>query len=156
VSPTRATSVLIAAGVPHRLHEYSPGKGAEETYGEAVAARLGVDPGRVLKTLIALIDGSPVVAIVPVNRLLAEKALARAGGGKRAEMAPAATAERLTGYVVGGISPFGQRRQLPCFLDDSAADFETVFVSGGRRGLQLEIHHLVLVELVGARLVPLT
>jgi len=110
-----------------------------ETYGEAVAAAIGFEPGRVFKTLIAEIDGKPIVAIVPVSRSLRLKALASARSGKRAVMADPADAERLTGYVTGGISPFGQRKRLPVVLDTTAMGRETICVSGGQRGLQLEV-----------------
>ena len=89
------------------------------------------------KTLVAEVDGSPVVAIVPVSGTLDLKALAAACGGRRADLAEAATAQRLTGYVVGGISPIGQRRPLPTLLDESAILLATVYVSGGRRGLDI-------------------
>ena len=155
---TAATRALDAAGVEYRIHPYTlesdPGTAAS-TYGEMVAARIGAHPGRVFKTLVAMVDGSPAVAIVPVNGQLDLKALAHATGGKRAEMAEPADAERLTGYVVGGISPFGQRRSLPVVLDSTAADQETVFVSGGRRGLQIEVSPDALVGVLSASLAPI-
>lgn len=115
-------------------------RGAEEaSYGEAVARAIGFDPERVFKTLVALVDGAPVVAIVPVAGSLHLKSLAAARSGKRGVMADRGDAERLTGYVTGGISPFGQRRRLPTVLDESALNFETICVSGGTRSLQLEL-----------------
>ncbi len=139
---TAATRTLDRAAIEYRVHPYrledDPGAAAS-TYGEMVAARLGVDPGRVFKTLVAMVDGSPVVAIVPVAGQLDLKALAHATSGKRAGMAEPGDAERLTGYVVGGISPFGQRRTMPVLLDSTAQQHQTVFVSGGRRGLQIEL-----------------
>jgi len=152
---TPATAALQKAGVAFTSHEYGPVEEAEGTYGEAIAAVLGVDPRRVFKTLVAVADGQPVVAVVPVSGLLSMKALARARGAKRADMAAPVDAERLTGYVVGGISPFGQKRRLPVVVDRSLLSHSTVFVSGGRRGLQVEVapgHLLVLLGAVTADL----
>lgn len=148
---TPATTALARAGVSHRLHEYTLTEDGD-SYGEAVAAALGVDPARLFKTLIAEVDGKPVVGIVPVSGRLSTKALARAAGGKRARLADGATAERLTGYVVGGISPFGRKRGLPVFVDRSVTDFETVFVSAGMRGLQVEIDPQAFSNLLAASL----
>jgi Cys-tRNA(Pro)/Cys-tRNA(Cys) deacylase len=153
-SVTAATRTLDRAAVSYRIHPYTV-EGEAPTYGEMVASSLGVEPGRVFKTLVAMVDGSPVVAIVPVDGQLDLKALAHAAGGKRAAMAEPGVAERLTGYVVGGISPFGQRRRLPTFLDRSALRHDTVFVSGGRRGLQLEVSPLSLTRMTGASAAPI-
>lgn len=149
-SATRATEALRRAGAAFTLHEYGPVDEGESTYGEAIAAVLGVDPRRVFKTLVAVADGEPAVAVVPVSGHLSMKALARARGAKRAEMAAPADAERLTGYVVGGISPFGQKRRLPVVADESLLGHPTVYVSGGRRGLQVEIAPDDLLALLGA------
>ena len=139
-SSTPATAALTRAGVAYTAHLYEmdelPGAG---TYGEAVAEALGVAPERLFKTLVAEVDGSFALGIVPVNKTLDLKALAAAAGGKRARLAQAADAERLTGYVTGGISPFGQKRRLPAFVDASIAAHPTVLASGGRRGLQVEL-----------------
>ena len=108
------------------------------------------------KTLVASVDGRHAVAIVPVDHQLSLKALARAAGGKRAHMAEARDAERLTGYVVGGLSPFGQKKRLPVFADQSAFEHGTVFVSGGQRGIQLEIAPALLQTLTAATPAPLT
>jgi len=135
---TRAVRALEDAGVGYSLHEYEV-QGGDGSYGEAVAASLGVDPRRLFKTLVATVDGRPVVGIVPVSGRLSLKKLARAAGGKHADMADPAEAKRLTGYVVGGISPFGQQRRLATFLDVSAIEHDTILVSAGRRGLQVEI-----------------
>jgi Cys-tRNA(Pro)/Cys-tRNA(Cys) deacylase len=121
-------------------------------YGKEAAGALGVEPGRVFKTLVASVDGKLVVAVVPVTGELSLKALAAAVGAKTAEMAEAATAERATGYVVGGISPIGQKRHLPTLVDVSAARWGTIFVSGGRRGLELELVPSDLVRLTNGRL----
>ncbi len=160
MAATRALEILTRAGVEHRVHAYSVGevasRGTDSTYGEAVAALLDADPARVFKTLVGIVDDEPVVAIVPVRERLSLKALAAAGGGKRAAMAEPADAERWTGYVVGGISPFGQKRKLPCFLDQSALGFTTIFVSAGRRGLQVEVAPRTLMDLLDAKATVLT
>jgi Cys-tRNA(Pro)/Cys-tRNA(Cys) deacylase len=128
----------------------------EGSYGESVAMAIGVEPCRVFKTLVASVDGRHAVAIVPVVSKLSLKALARAAEGKRAHMAEARDAERLTGYVVGGISPFGQTRRLPVYADESTFDHDTIFVSGGRRGIQLEITPALLQSITAATRAPLT
>jgi len=149
---TQALLALARAKVSFETHEYEV-TASEGTYGESVAATLGVPPERLFKTLVAEIDGEPAVAIVPVNRQLVLKALAGAAGGKRARMSAPADAERWTGYVTGGISPFGQKRRLPFFVDASIATHATIFVSGGRRGLQVEIAPGDLIALQSACLV---
>ena len=146
---TPATVALTRAGVPFRLRPYAADPDAP-SYGEEAAQALGVAPERVFKTLIARVDGALTVAVVPVSGSLDLKALATARGSKRAEMADAALAERTTGYVVGGISPFGQRRALPSVVDASALGHPTVLVSGGRRGLDLELAPADLVRVTGA------
>ena len=155
---TRAVEAVRAAGVAHVVHQYEvPGSASPRDrerrprYGLDAAAALDLDPGRVFKTLIASVDGQLVAAIVPVAGELDLRALAAAAGGRRAAMADPSEAERATGYVVGGISPLGGRRPLPTILDVSAAAYRTVFVSGGRRGLQLELAPADLVRLAGAR-----
>ena len=134
---TPATVALARAGVHYSLRSYA--QTASSDFGGEAAAALGVAPERVFKTLLAEVDGSLVVAIVPVSGQLDLKALAAALGGKRAVMADPAVAERRTGYVVGGISPVGQRASLPTVLDASADRYDTVLVSAGRRGLDLEL-----------------
>lgn len=143
--------MLERAGVAHTLHHYEIDGGAD-SYGEAVARVLDVEPSRLFKTLLASVDGSPVVAIVPVSSRLDMKALARAAGGKRGEMVAPAEAERLTGYVTGGISPFGQKRRLPVVVDESILEHETIYCSAGRRGLQVQLDPHDLVRLLDARL----
>ena len=149
----KALSALQAAGIAHAVHEIDCDPG-DVGYARAAAGALGVDESRVFKTLVALVDGEPVVAVVPASAHLSLKAVAVAAGGKRAEMAPAALAERVTGYVVGGISPIGQKRALPTFVDETAILFETVFVSAGRRGLDVELAPDDLVGLTGATYAP--
>lgn len=123
----------------YRVHLYDVEAKVGDGYGEAVAAAIGLPASRVFKTLVAEVDAEAVVAVIPVERRLSTKRLAKAAGGKRCSLASPATAERLTGYVTGGISPFGQRRDLRLFLDSSASDFDAIAVSGGRRGVQLEL-----------------
>jgi len=137
-APTRAVAVLEAARVPHHVHRYEHDP-SSAAYGAEAAAAMGVDAARVFKTLVASVDGTLVVAVVPVTGQLDLKALASAVGGKAAPMADPAAAERTTGYMTGGISPLGQKRLLPTVVDQSASRWETVFVSGGRRGLEIEL-----------------
>ncbi len=140
---------LDRAGTPYTLHSYDHDPRAE-SYGLEAATALGVDPARVFKTLLTTLDGTPVVGIVPVAGRLDLKALARALGGSKAAMADPADAERLTGYVTGGISPVGQKRRLRTVLDASALDHDTVFVSAGRRGLEVELDPADLVTITEA------
>ncbi|MFK0021314.1 Cys-tRNA(Pro) deacylase [Streptomyces sp. NPDC090798] len=135
---TPATVALTAAGVAYTVHAYEHDP-AHPSYGEEAAEAMGVSPDRVFKTLVADVDGSLVVAVVPVAGSLDLKALATAVGGKRAAMADPAAAERTTGYVRGGISPLGQRRKLRTVLDASAQHHATICVSAGRRGLEVEL-----------------
>ena len=149
---TPATTALNCAGVVFALHEFDPAALPRAgSYGQAVAARLGVEPGRLFKTLVAEVDGRALLAVVPVDRSLDLKRLAAAAGGKRARMAAPATAERLTGYVTGGISPVGQRRRLDAYVDATLEAHGTVLVSAGRRGLQVELDPRELARLLGAR-----
>jgi Cys-tRNA(Pro)/Cys-tRNA(Cys) deacylase len=148
-------TVLEKARVPHTLHPYDPDHPAEQGHGEAAVAALGADPRQVFKTLVARVDGALTVAVVPVAGMLDLKALAAAVGGRKAVMAEPADAERTTGYVVGGISPLGQRKALPTVVDESALDFGTVLVSAGRRGLQVELPPAELVRLTRARTAPI-
>jgi Cys-tRNA(Pro)/Cys-tRNA(Cys) deacylase len=136
------------------VHPYDHDPRAE-SYGLEAAALLGVDPARVFKTLLADADGRLVVGIVPVAGRLDLKALARAVGARRATLADPAVAERATGYVVGGISPLGQKRPHPTVLDSSALDHETVLVSGGRRGLDVELAPADLMTLTSATTAPI-
>ncbi len=151
---TPATVALTRAGIAftEHLYEHDP---AAASYGLEAASLLGLDPARVLKTLLASVDGRLVVAIVPVAGTLDLKAVAAAIGGKRATMADPAEAERATGYVVGGISPVGQKRSHPTLLDESVAGFGKVYVSGGRRGLDLGLSPDDLVRVTGATLAPI-
>ena len=146
---TPATLLLEREGVPHTVHAYVPDESGG-SYGEAAAAALGVAPERMLKTLLAEVDGRLVCAVVPVAGSLDLKALAGAVGGKRGAMAEPAAAERSTGYVVGGISPLGQRTRVPTVVDETAELYDTVVVSAGRRGLSVELAPEHLLRLTGA------
>jgi Cys-tRNA(Pro)/Cys-tRNA(Cys) deacylase len=148
-------TVLEKAKVPHTLHPYDPDHPAEQGHGEAAVAALGADPRQVFKTLVARVDGALTVAVVPVAGMLDLKALATAVGGRKAVMAEPADAERSTGYVVGGISPLGQRKALPTVVDESALQFGTVMVSAGKRGLQVELAPADLVRLTRATTAPI-
>lgn len=151
MSGTPATVALRAAGIPFTEHSYRHDPGST-AYGAEAAEALGVDPDRVFKTLLVDVDGRLVVGIVPVGGRLDLKAIAAAVGGKRAAMADPAVAERKTGYVVGGISPLGQKTALPTVLDETAELWETVLVSGGRRGFEIEIAPADLIRATGATL----
>jgi Cys-tRNA(Pro)/Cys-tRNA(Cys) deacylase len=146
---TPATVALTKASVSFTTHtyEHDPAAGS---FGTEAAEALGVVPERVFKTLLAEVDGRLTVAVVPVSGSLDLKALASAFGGKKAAMADPAAAERSTGYVLGGISPLGQRKPLRTVVDESALEFETVFCSGGRRGLEVELAPAELVRLTAA------
>jgi Cys-tRNA(Pro)/Cys-tRNA(Cys) deacylase len=149
MAATPAIAAAERAGVAFAVHAYEHDPRAP-SYGLEAAEKLGVAAERVLKTLVAEVDGDPLVAIVRVDRELDLRAL-----GKRARMAPPATAERVTGYVAGGISPLGQRRRLRVLLDAAALEHETVFVSAGRRGLELELSPRDLLDLTGGVARPL-
>ncbi|MFE3176772.1 Cys-tRNA(Pro) deacylase [Amycolatopsis sp. NPDC059090] len=146
---TPATALLQKQKVTHTVHTYDHDPRAESFGLEAVEA-LGLEPGRVFKTLVADVDGKLVVGVVPVTGQLDLKALAAAAGGKKAKMADPAAAQRATGYVLGGISPLGHRSRLPVVVDDSALNYPTMFCSGGRRGLEVELDPAELVRLTGA------
>ncbi|HEY6052913.1 MAG TPA: Cys-tRNA(Pro) deacylase [Gaiellaceae bacterium] len=142
---TLATALLDREQVPYRLHEYEHDP-KHPSYGLEAVEKLGLDPARVFKTLVADVDGALVCCVVPVEQQLDLRSL-----GKRARMARPAEAERATGYVVGGISPLGQRRRLQTIVDASALEHETVHVSAGRRGLEIELDPRDLVRLTSAR-----
>ncbi|MFF7736710.1 Cys-tRNA(Pro) deacylase [Streptomyces sp. NPDC007984] len=150
---TPATVALTAAGTAYTVHSYDHDP-AHPSYGEEAAEAMGVSPDRVFKTLVADVDGTLTVAVVPVAGQLDLKALAAAVGGKRAAMADPALAERTTGYVRGGISPLGQRKKLPTVLDTSASAHPTICVSAGRRGLEVEVTPEDLAKLTNATLAP--
>ncbi|MDX3689093.1 Cys-tRNA(Pro) deacylase [Streptomyces europaeiscabiei] len=151
---TPATVALSAAGVEFTVHAYEHDP-AHPSYGEEAAEAMGVSPERVFKTLVADVDGALVVAVVPVAGSLDLKSLATAVGGKRAAMADPTLAERTTGYVRGGISPLGQRKKLRTVLDASADAHDTICVSAGRRGLEVELAPRDLLKLTEAVAAPI-
>lgn len=146
---TPALRVLGLAGIEYTVHEYEHDPRARRYGGEA-AEKLGVEPNRVFKTLHILVDSEPVTALVPVSGQLDLKALASAAGGKKAALAGVAEAERRTGYVTGGMSPFGQRAATPVYIDESVTEHPSVFISAGRRGLEIEMRPHDLLMLTNA------
>jgi Cys-tRNA(Pro)/Cys-tRNA(Cys) deacylase len=146
---TPATAVLAAAGVPYVLHPYDHDP-STASYGAEAAQVLGIDPSKVFKTLMVEVEGKLAVGIVPVSGTLDLKAFAAALGAKKAAMADPAAAQRRTGYVLGGISPLGQRLPSPTVLDHSALPLETMLVSGGKRGLDIELAPADLIRLTEA------
>ena len=152
---TPATVLLTAQKIAHSLHPYDVSPDAPN-YGALVAEALGVAPAELFKTLVAEVDGALTVAVVPVTGDLDLKALAHAAGGKRAALADRAAAERSSGYVRGGISPLGQRKRLPTVVDDSATGLDRMYVSAGRRGLQVALAPADLIRLTGAATAPIS
>lgn len=137
------------ANIKFTIHQYE--HDPTNSYGIEAANVLDVNPAQVFKTLVAIVDGKQfVVVLVPVSQTLDLKALAAAFGGKKAAMANQADAERITGYVAGGISPLGQRKQLPTVVDESALDFDSIYISAGRRGLEIQLNPVDLVRLCKA------
>ncbi|RLT96760.1 Cys-tRNA(Pro) deacylase [Ketobacter sp.] len=142
-------AILLArkAKIVHRVHEYSHDP-ASESYGLEAAEKLGVEPQRVFKTLVVSLDGKNLaVAVIPVSALLSMKAVAKAAGAKKAVMANPMDVERSTGYVLGGVSPLGQKKRLPTLVDTSLRELATVYVSAGRRGLEIELSPQDLIKL---------
>jgi len=148
---TPAVEAAKRAGITFELHEYEGVEVGNGDYGTAVAAALDRSPGQLYKTLVAKVDGELAVFIIPADQQLDLRAV-----GKRAELAAKAEAERATGYVVGGISPLGQRKRLPATVDASVYEWETILVSAGRRGLQIELAPSDLIALTGAKVGELT
>jgi len=147
---TPAITLAKNSGIVHRVHDYIHDV-ASESYGLEAAEKLGVSPDRVFKTLVVSLDGDTLaVAVVPVSGMLGLKAMARAAGARKAAMAARADAERATGYVLGGISPLGQKRRLRTVIDTSALNHATVYISAGRRGLEIELSPDDLGKLVDA------
>ncbi|MET0990427.1 MAG: Cys-tRNA(Pro) deacylase [Glaciihabitans sp.] len=147
---TPATVALIAAGVAFVPHSYSHDP-STRAFGQEAATALDLDPDRVFKTLLVDVDGTLAVAVVPVSGSLDLGALAAVLGGKRATMADPALAQRKTGYVLGGISPIGQKTRLSTVVDETAQLYNTVFVSGGRRGFDIELSPTDLIAVTAAR-----
>jgi Cys-tRNA(Pro)/Cys-tRNA(Cys) deacylase len=151
---TRATEMLDSGAVPYSLHSYDYDPDADRI-GLQAAAALGVPPAQVLKTLMVLIDNKPACAILPSDCELSMKKMAAALGGKSAQMMKPADAERITGFKVGGISPFGQKRGVPTALEEQALGSPSVFVNGGQRGLQIKLDPKQIVLVLGAKAAPL-
>lgn len=152
---TPALVLLEREGVAHGVHPYDHDPASDLSFGLEAAAALGVPPARVFKTLCVQADDVLTMAVVPVSESLDLKAVARATGAKKAVMAKPADAERATGYVVGGISPLGGRRKLPAVVDSSAFDADVMYVSGGKRGLDVSLAPADLVRLTGASTAPI-
>lgn len=152
---TPAITIAKRAKIIHTIHEYVHDPDCA-SYGLEAADKLGLDPARVFKTLVADIGGKLVVGIVPVTAKLDLKHLAKAAGAKKAAMADTGLVERTTGYVLGGVSPLGQKKRLPTFIDDSARTFATILVSAGRRGLEIELSPDDLARLTGAHFAALS
>jgi Cys-tRNA(Pro)/Cys-tRNA(Cys) deacylase len=138
MAATPALDLLLRSGTVHSvvIYHHDP---SVESFGNEAASALGVEPAQVFKTLVVLADERLVVGVVPIDAALDMKALAKALGAKRAQMADAVAAERSSGYVIGGISPLGQKHLLATVIDESANGFATIFVCGGRRGLEIEL-----------------
>ncbi|SEB14897.1 Cys-tRNA(Pro) deacylase [Marinobacterium iners] len=152
---TPAVDQARKAGIAHRIHEYSHDP-ANESYGLEAAEKLGLDPAQVFKTLVVSLDGKALaVGIVPVVGKLNLKQIAKAAGAKKAAMADPVEVERVTGYVLGGVSPLGQKKRLKTFIDDSAAVLDTIHVSAGRRGLEIELSPQDLARLTSGVFAPI-
>ncbi|MDH5760767.1 MAG: Cys-tRNA(Pro) deacylase [Gemmatimonadota bacterium] len=148
---TPAIQLALEHGIDHRIHEYEHDP-AHASYGMEAAEKLGVAADRVFKTLVVSLDGGKLaVAVLPVSAQLGLKRFAKAAGAKKAEMAAAADVQRVTGYVLGGVSPLGQKKPLPTFFDASAEVFDTIYVSAGRRGLEIELDPADLLRLTSGR-----
>jgi Cys-tRNA(Pro)/Cys-tRNA(Cys) deacylase len=151
---TRATRMLEQAGVAFSVHTYAYDSNADRI-GLQAAEAIGEEPARVLKSLMALVDGKPVCVIVPSDREVSMKKLAAAFGGKSAQMMKPADAERLSGYKVGGISPFGQMRPPRAAIEEQAMVHDLVFINGGQRGLQVRLNPHDAAKVLNALVVPL-
>ena len=154
MAKSRATAALDRAGIAYSVHAYAYDPAAERIGADA-AEKLGVPPATVLKTLIAQVDGRPVCVLVPSDGEVSMKRLAAAFRGKAAEMLAPKAAERLTGYHVGGISPFGHPRRIPTAIEAAALAHDAVFLNGGQRGLQVRLRPSDLVALLEAKVAPL-
>ncbi len=147
---TPAVKLAKKAGISYNLHSYNHDASCA-SYGLEAAEKLALDPQRVFKTLVVLLDAKTyVVAVLPVSKQLSLKQIAGAAGAKKAKMAEGADVERITGYLLGGVSPLGQKKRLKTFVDLSAQSYETIFVSAGRRGLEIELRADDLCKLTNA------
>jgi len=152
---TPAINAAKQARVNYTIHEYEHDPAAE-SYGEEAAEKIGANPAQVFKTLVVSLDGKDLaVGVVPVTAMLGLKQIAKAAGAKKAVMADKQLVQRTTGYVLGGVSPLGQKKRLKTFIDQSAENFETIFVSAGKRGLEIELAAADLARLTQARFAPL-
>ena len=152
IQPTMTPAILIVkkARIHYKIHEYNHDSNRTD-YGIEAVLKLNINPNRVIKTLIAKLKPSEfVVAMIPVAEQLSMKKLARAAGAKHASMAPLERIKALTGYLAGGISPLGQKQKLACFLDQTTLSHATVFISGGRRGVEIELFAKDLIQLTDA------
>lgn len=153
---TPGIKIAEQAKIAHKVHEYSHDP-ASDSYGLEASTKLGVDQARVFKTLLVNLDNKELaVGIIPVSSMLSMKLIAKATGAKKAKMAEQADVERSTGYVLGGVSPLGQKKKLKTILDSSAMSHSTIFVSGGRRGLEIELSPDDLVRLTHGALASIT
>jgi Cys-tRNA(Pro)/Cys-tRNA(Cys) deacylase len=147
---TPAINAAKKKKVPFAVHQYNHDP-ANEAYGKEAAEKMGIAAEKVFKTLVVQVDGKSLVgAVLPVASMLSMKLIAKAAGAKKAAMADKAVVERSTGYVLGGVSPLGQKKRIPTIIDSSAEDFSTIYVSGGRRGLQIELSATDLAGAIGA------
>lgn len=152
---TPGINAVRKARLAHTIHEYAHDP-ASESYGTEAAEKMSVGAERIFKTLVVALDEKElVVAVIPVMSMLSMKLVARAASGKKAAMAEKLAVQRSTGYVLGGVSPLGQKRKLRTFIDDSARNFDTMFVSGGRRGLEIELAPGDLARLTDGTFAPL-
>ena len=149
---TPAIDLAKQQAIPYQVHHYQHDP-ASASYGMEAAEKLGVKPEQVFKTLVVQLDGKQLaVAVLPVNQQLSMKLVAKALGAKKAEMASAADVMRSTGYVLGGVSPLGQKKRLPTLIDSSAMQFSTIYVSAGKRGLEIELAAADLAKLLNANI----
>lgn len=152
---TPAVNIAKKAKIDYILHSYTHDP-ASASYGEEASEKLGISSDRVFKTLVAQIDSRElVVAVIPVSSMLSMKQIAKAAGGKKAQMAVGADVERSSGYILGGVSPLGQKKRLRTFIDETAQSFPMIYVSAGRRGLEIELSPNDLVKITDARMVAL-
>jgi len=152
---TPAVNIAKKAKIDYILHSYTHDP-ASASYGEEASEKLGISSDRVFKTLVAQIDSRElVVAVIPVSSMLSMKQIAKVSGGKKAEMAKGVDVERSSGYILGGVSPLGQKKRLRTFIDSSAANFATIYVSAGRRGLEIELSPNDLVKITDGEMVAL-
>ncbi len=150
ITKTPAINLVKKKKIPHTVHQYQHDPGSE-SYGKEAAEKLGINEKRVFKTLVVQTDdGTLAVAVIPVSSMLSMKMIAKARGAKKAAMAGKNLVEKATGYVLGGVSPLGQKKRLPTVIDLSAEKFSAIFVSGGRRGLDIELAPSDLAALTSA------